>query len=356
MSDIDPGYEFSGSSPNNNVTAEKLNALVGDAEINTTFLTDKTEESAIDSADYLLFYDTSAGVFKKCSATNAFTAARGRPSAGNLTIAYASASQITVTADWILMRRASSGNLYLATSFNVTADISTGVAVNGLDAGTEAANTWYFVHAISTGAVDRLILSTSSSSPTLPSGYVYSCLLGAVRNNNSQNFRISTQRGNEVSIDIVYDGNDTGDALQMNPRTNSADFTATAVVTNGTFQNVDLARCVPPTIVCRVRGLIGIINTASGSRRQVALCSASNGATMASPSGAQGLFVRTLNEAVAVQGGATIAATTVCGFDDVASFEMPLAASQQISFSAASGSGATGIISMRIVGYTLALH
>lgn len=73
---------------------------------------------------------------------------------------------------------------------DLTVDISTSGA-NGLDTGTEAASTWYYVWLIkntSTGTVAGLF-SASSTAPTLPSGYNKKRLLPiAVRNDGSNNF------------------------------------------------------------------------------------------------------------------------------------------------------------------------
>lgn len=47
------------------LTAANLHALIDGASINTAFLTGKSLLSAVDSGDYVLVYDTSAGTFKK---------------------------------------------------------------------------------------------------------------------------------------------------------------------------------------------------------------------------------------------------------------------------------------------------
>jgi hypothetical protein len=59
--DITPGYSFT---PNDRVTAAKLNSLVGDADINTTFATDKAAAQPL-AADTILFYQSSSGLWRK---------------------------------------------------------------------------------------------------------------------------------------------------------------------------------------------------------------------------------------------------------------------------------------------------
>lgn len=81
----------------------------------------------------------------------------------------------------------------------VTSLISVNIAVlgaNGRDAGAEAANTWYSVWVIAdSGGVNPVagLLSTSSTSPTLPSGYNKKRRLGWTRNNGSSNFMLWQQ-------------------------------------------------------------------------------------------------------------------------------------------------------------------
>jgi len=83
-----------------------------------------------------------------------------------------------------------SDNTYAMTnSGEITVNITVS-GVNGLDTGSEAANTWYFIYLIknlTTGTVAGL-LSTSSTSPTMPSGYTLKRRIGAVRNNAASNF------------------------------------------------------------------------------------------------------------------------------------------------------------------------
>jgi len=71
----------------------------------------------------------------------------------------------------------------------ITVDIETSGA-GGLDTGSEASMTWYFIFLIknpATGTVNGL-LSTSVDNPTLPSGYTVKRRIGSVFNDSSSNF------------------------------------------------------------------------------------------------------------------------------------------------------------------------
>lgn len=96
--------------------------------------------------------------------------------------------------------------------FNVgtlTADITV-TGANGRDAGSEAANTWYHVWIIYNATTDTYaaLLSTSSTAPTMPSGYTHKRRVGVVRNDGSSNFRpfaqvVNVSRVREYHYDEV---------------------------------------------------------------------------------------------------------------------------------------------------------
>ena len=86
------------------------------------------------------------------------------------------------------------------TDVSITVDLGLGVAVNGLDAGTEAASTWYYVWLIWNGTLLRGLLSTSATAPTMPSGYTWKALIGVLRNDGSSNLVRSYQTDREVFV------------------------------------------------------------------------------------------------------------------------------------------------------------
>ncbi len=122
----------------------------------------------------------------------------------------------------------------LGSSQNV--DLSASGA-NGLDADSEAADTWYAVHLIGDSTEANAtagLLSLSATAPTLPSGYDKSRRIGWVRNNNSSNIISFIQIGSGSDRKIFYDesaGN-------------------TQVLSSGTattFEDVDCSSLIPST-------------------------------------------------------------------------------------------------------------
>lgn len=105
-------------------------------------------------------------------------------------------SQMDIDADEVILKN-SSGNSYLAESVNLTADIATSGA-NGLDTGAEANSTWYYLWVIYNGTTVASLISASSTSPTLPSGYTYKALVGAVYNGSGGDFIKMVQHGRKA--------------------------------------------------------------------------------------------------------------------------------------------------------------
>ncbi|MDM7975249.1 MULTISPECIES: hypothetical protein [Thalassospira] len=116
----------------------------------------------------------------------------------NLVGAYATASTATYTADELVLKN-SLGSAYLASNVSFTVDI-TASGVNGLDAGSEASDTWYYIHAIYNGTSTNGLISTSATAPTLPSGYTYSALIGVIRNDSSGGFFPFLQNDRQISV------------------------------------------------------------------------------------------------------------------------------------------------------------
>lgn len=92
----------------------------------------------------------------------------------------ATSSGPAITAD-LLVLEDGNGNSFRAAAVSATLDF-TGTGANKLDAGSIASNTGYYLYVIAKpdGTVAALA-STSATSPTLPSGYVYKMLVGWVR-------------------------------------------------------------------------------------------------------------------------------------------------------------------------------
>ncbi len=104
-------------------------------------------------------------------------------------------SQLDISADEV---EVSDGTVILnLQSVSETVDITVSGA-GGLDTGTEASDTWYAVYVIynPTSAGVSSLLSTSFTSPTLPSGYTFYRRVGEILNDSGGDFKEIRQNGN----------------------------------------------------------------------------------------------------------------------------------------------------------------
>lgn len=175
--------------------------LLGTGDITATMLNagvihDQTEKTSLVDADEFLLWDSAATALKRVTRANAFTVS-ALGGARGLKVLYATAATLTIACDAIVLLNSSNNALRFVAPGTQTVNIASSGA-NGLDTGAEAGNTWYYVWAISDGTNFRGLLSTSSTSPTMPSGYTYKLLVGTVRNDGSSNFVPFYQYGDEV--------------------------------------------------------------------------------------------------------------------------------------------------------------
>ena len=118
----------------------------------------------------------------------------------NLSINVTSTTAITASADFISMVNASS-QAVTASSFTGSINTATSGVLGGLDTGTIAASSWYYVWAVSNGVTSGCVLSLSSSTPgaTILAAYPYVARIGAVLTASGTSGLIATiQRGNRV--------------------------------------------------------------------------------------------------------------------------------------------------------------
>ena len=115
----------------------------------------------------------------------------------------------------------------LSSSSTITINAGT-TGANGLDTGSQTSSTWYYIFVIYNGTTVAGLLSTSSTAPTLPGGYTYSALVGAVRSDGSTHFVPFNQFGKIVGLTTPVNV-----------------FTAQAGVASFTSQSV--STIVPPT-------------------------------------------------------------------------------------------------------------
>lgn len=198
---------------------------------------------------YFIIYDVATG-----GATNTPSI---RDIARNLVIINTVANptfQMDIDADEVLLQ-SPAGAPFKALSVNETVDITAGVGAGGIDAGSEASSTWYFLWLIAKadGTVDA-ILSLSSSAPALPAGYIYQALVGAVYNDSGSDFIDLFQTDNKVvrqEVNVLSGG------------------TAT------TFSSVSLATAVPTTAKTALISGIALNSTGAGADLTVGIASKS---------------------------------------------------------------------------------
>lgn len=106
---------------------------------------------------------------------------------------------VTITADKVLATDNSDTSLVLST-VSLTVDLDAAGA-NGLDTGSVAYNTGYFLWVVSNGTTTAGLASASATAPTMPAGYTYKALVGwCTTDNTATPFNIEefTQYGDEV--------------------------------------------------------------------------------------------------------------------------------------------------------------
>lgn len=113
------------------------------------------------------------------------------------------ASQMDIDAEFLMVTNAAGGQKLL-TSVDLTVDMATVEAQNGLDDGTEQASTWYYVYVCYDQATDATfaLFSTSSSAPVTDHvDYTHYAQVGVVRNDSGSDFaQWVTRRGDQWEL------------------------------------------------------------------------------------------------------------------------------------------------------------
>jgi hypothetical protein len=152
---------------------------------------------------------------------------------GGLNVVWASTTTLTINTG-VTRDSTNAQSLFLTSTKTIT---STTSGAGGLDTGSVAASTLYYVYLIFGASGYAGLYSLSASSPTMPSGYTYFRRLGATRTDGSSHFipYISTP-GNSIRI-IQYDA-----------------VKSTVLALNGgastTFASVSLSLYMPSTSQC----------------------------------------------------------------------------------------------------------
>jgi hypothetical protein len=158
----------------------------------------------------------------------------------NLFISVNGNSTVVPTADAIVLQNAGGGTARV-TSFAPGNCTTATTGANALDAGSVATSTWYALYAIfnATTVTSASLLSTSFTSPALPSGYTYFARIGAVRTDGSSNLLRVNQRGPRAQYIV---GSNPANALTV------ANGTAgTYSLTSPTLVAISFANFIPPT-------------------------------------------------------------------------------------------------------------
>lgn len=126
----------------------------------------------------------------------------GVASVPGLQVMATSVTAVDIDADAILL-----DNGAAVANVDLSVDI-TATGAGGLESGaTEAASTWYYLWVVTGSSGTAGLLSTSSTSPTLPSGYEDGKRrVGAIRNNGSSNLVQLYQVGDWAQIEGATEG------------------------------------------------------------------------------------------------------------------------------------------------------
>jgi len=352
MADINAGFTFSGSAPNNVVNASNLNALVGGAVVQPALITAKTLKTAPVGADSTLILDSVTGTLMKAVvSTLPAQAAVSRRNFTRLTLNTSSTTRVAMAWAEIVLRSSSGLAIYFGAG-NTYADLTTASppSVNGRDfTGSVPAFTWLYFFVVSDGTTTYGLISqcltTLGVPDNLPSGVTYYGLVGAaITTSGGLGITQFYQADGEVMVQPPTAAGTTfggvSASVSLNPWTGatSAEFTNIHADTLSTFQAVN---CIPPWITAKVRGVYG----ATANVTQNAVVASYATGTIASPTllyGAQFFPLLSSQSAVATY-----------AFNAAVNFEVAIAVSQQISW--ANHDATNAQYSMRVTGYTLNL-
>ena len=181
------------------------------------------------------------------------------------------------------------GNVpYYSVSPSFTINLTTGTVTstaNGMDGEARPTSGWVYLYMISNGTLTAG-LGSSTTSPTLPAGYIYACYMGAMRTDGSANLLRTKQLGNRTQY--------TASPQQIL-------LGATGSISVPTWTSFALGAYIPPTATT------GIFSVGNNS---------TNSVTMVAPNSGYGAYTSTTNPPPClVQAGAGVVSNTqICEF------------------------------------------
>jgi hypothetical protein len=201
---------------------------------------------------------------------------------GDLSVKVATTTTVAVAASGVVV---TDGTNFLTVAPSATCNLGTNGAVNTLDAGTIAVNTWYYIYVIynPTTVTTGTLASTSSTTPTLPSGYTYKARVGAVQTiNGSATLYGTWQLGNRGKYVV-------GLAQTASIPVAANGTAGTYSKTSPALASVSLTRFVPTTAIAVSLMAVGIWKGGSSSNVLVAPSTAWGGTNMG-PEGSVGML------------------------------------------------------------------
>lgn len=179
-------------------------------------------------------------------------------------------------------------------SVNVTVNTASGTSTStagGMDGESVGTNQWIYLWLIDNGSAISALGSTSSTAPTMPSGYTYKCRVGAMPVDGSGVLFRTLQQGKLTQYKIVNGSNTTkipviANGVDGTYSSTSPTLSAITVATNTFSANLN---CAPATATAVIIDAYSKWKAGSQSNVLVAPSTAWGG-TNAGPQGTQGLI------------------------------------------------------------------
>lgn len=187
------------------------------------------------------------------------------------------AAAVSISFDELMLEDGS--NRYKVVRSGALSINTTTTGANGLDTGVLAASTWYAVWVISNGTTTAGLISTSSASPTLPTGYTFKARVGWIRTDGTASkIPLSFKQYGDRVIYAVAAGSNVASAISM--------ITGGSGVFGSSLTAIAVAAFIPPTAT----RIIGAIYQDSTGNKTVTVQASPN--SVATVPGGPGVFLQ----------------------------------------------------------------